>query len=94
MTRKSVKQEQRASQRMPISFAAIEQDAVEQPTGSGDTAAIDSDITMADDPMNEGYRTNRENRKTGKFWRLKVPNYASPLDFYRPGRSLKGRSPE
>ena len=66
MARK-VKREQQAAQTMPITFAATEQDPVEQPVSSGDTIALDSDVTMADGQGDDGYQTNHESKKTGKF---------------------------
>ncbi len=66
MARK-IKREQQAAQKMTITFAATEQDPVEQPVSSGDTIALDSDVTMTDGHGDDGYRTNRENKKTGRF---------------------------
>lgn len=67
MARKPIKREQQAVQRMPITFVATEQDTMEQPVSSGDTIAIDSDVTMTDGRADEGYQTNHENKKTGKI---------------------------
>ncbi len=66
MARK-IKREQQAAQTMPITFAATAQDPVGQPVSSRDTIALDSDATMTDGQADDGYRTNRENKKTGKF---------------------------
>ena len=67
MARKPIKREKQAVQAMPITFAATEQDTMKQPVSSGDTIAIDSDVTMIDGQVDEGYQTNYENKKTGKF---------------------------
>ncbi|KAF6240067.1 hypothetical protein HO173_001677 [Letharia columbiana] len=64
MARKSIKREQQAAQRMPVTRVAAEQNPNEQPISSGDTIAIDSDVTMTDGQADEGYQKNREHKRT------------------------------
>lgn len=66
MARKSIKREQQAAQRMPVTYVAAEQNPNEQPISSGDTIAIDSDVTMTDGQADKGYQKNREHKRTGK----------------------------
>ena len=68
MARKSIKQEQQAAQKMPLTFVAADETPIEQPISSGDTIAIDSDATMTDGQVEEGSETNRGHKKTGKSY--------------------------
>ena len=61
MARKSIKSEQLQAQRTPVAVVATE-----QPISSGDTIAIDSDVTMTDGPRDEGHHMVHEHKKTGK----------------------------
>ena len=65
MARKSIEQRQPA-QRMPVVVVAGEKLPIEQPS-SGHTIAIEPDSTMADGLVDEGYQTNHETKKSGKF---------------------------
>ena len=66
MARKLIKPEQQSIQTMPITYVAAEQDSIEQPISSGDTIAVDSDVTMTEGQVDEGDQMIYENRKTGK----------------------------
>ena len=53
------------SQKVPSSFATMEQKKVESPISSGDTVAMDFDVVVRNGHVDEGYHTNHE-KKTGK----------------------------
>ena len=57
------------SQKLPTKRATTEQKEVD-PISSGDTVAMDYDITMVDGLVDEGYPTRNEHKKIGKFWSL------------------------
>lgn len=67
MARKSIKHEQLPIQKPPTNFAPMGESHVEHPVSSGDTIAMDFDVTMTDGLVDEGYHTNHENKMTGKF---------------------------
>lgn len=54
------------SEKLPTNLATTEQREVD-PISSGDTVAMDYDITMVDGLVDEGYHTNHEHKKAGKF---------------------------
>lgn len=72
MARTAFKQERQAAQRMPIKVVAAETPPVEQPVSSADAIATESDSTVADGLVDEGYHTNHENKNSGKFDRQKL----------------------
>ena len=53
------------SQELPTKLAITEQTEVD-PISSGDTVAMDYDITMVDGLVDEGYHTNHEHKKIGE----------------------------
>lgn len=67
MARKSIKREQPPTYKLPSDLATTEQSHIEHPVSSGDTIAMDFDVIMADGLVDEGYHTNHEIKKTGKF---------------------------
>lgn len=64
MARKSIERCQPAQ--MPIAVVAAEKHPIDQHSSSH-TIAIDSDTTMAYSLVDEGYQTNHETKKCGKF---------------------------
>ena len=67
MARKSIKSERPPIQKLPVSFADTEQSHAYHPVSSGDTIALDSDITMEDGTVDDGCQTNRSNKRFGKL---------------------------
>ena len=67
MARNSMKRDQPQTQKLAYSRATTERSEVEHPMSSGDTVAIDFDVTMEDGHLDEGYHTNHDYKKTSKF---------------------------
>ena len=72
MARKSIGREQLPIQKSPANFAPTGACHVEHPISSGDTIAMDFDVTMTDGLLDEGYHTNHENKMTSKFRSLEI----------------------
>ena len=66
MARNPMKRDQPQTQKLAYSRATTERREVEHPMSSGDTVAIDFDVSAEDGPLDEGYHTNHDNKKTGK----------------------------
>ena len=58
-------------QKRPVKFPTPEPREVENPVSSGDTVAMDLDIDVVT-PVDEGYHTNHENKKSGESFLLKL----------------------
>ena len=67
MARNPMKRDQPHTQKLAYSRATTERREVEHPMSSGDTVAIDFDTSTENGPLDEGYHTNHDNKKTRKF---------------------------